>query len=146
MSVGEDFILNYDKICEKAAGKAQLIAGESCTPIRKAIADSSIILQSGSMHPQDSRDHKARYRNFNIYYKDIGTSSPTQIDCAETDFRPGKTSTPSIHSSSGSLPTRIRFRPTFASSSLPAAPASTTGASKGSPLPAISTQKCSPSS
>lgn len=75
VSVEEDFIFNYDKICEKATNSDQLFSGETCTPKRKIISDSSIILQSGSMHPQDSRDHKARYRNFNIYYKEIGTSS-----------------------------------------------------------------------
>lgn len=146
VSIGEDFILNYDKICEKAIGNDHLIAGETCTPIRKIIADSPIILQSSSMHPQDNRDHKARYRNFNIYYKEIGTLSFIQTDCAEMDSRPGKTNTQNIHSSSGNLPTKTKYKLPFASCSRPAAPANTTEVSKGLPLPAISTLRCSPSS
>jgi hypothetical protein len=73
VSVEEDFILTYDKICREEQSNTMLFAGGLCTPTRKTISDSPIVLRSSSNHPLDSRDYKGRYKNFNIYYLEVGT-------------------------------------------------------------------------
>jgi hypothetical protein len=74
LAFGEDFIFEYDRICQHVTGKSGASIEEAaCTAERKVISDSPFVLQSGAMHPFDPRDHKSRYRNFNIYYLEIGT-------------------------------------------------------------------------
>ena len=59
----DNFILEYDRIC---------FSGSSlCTKDRSRIANANWFLQSGSYAPFDSRDHKKRYRNFNVEFQTI---------------------------------------------------------------------------
>jgi hypothetical protein len=39
--------------------------------VRKKISKSNIFLQSSAMNPFDPRDYYKRFRNFNVYYKEI---------------------------------------------------------------------------
>lgn len=125
-AIPNDFILTYDELCRND-GEIYMFSGQSCTPIRKAISDSLIVLQSSSNHPYDSRDYKGRVRNFNIYYQEVGTTATTQIGSAETASLRGPTNSQNIPSSSGNHPMRTRSRAPSASCFLQVAQRSTTG-------------------
>lgn len=65
LGTGSDsFILEYDRICY---GKG----APECTDTYRKISKSNIFLQSSAMNPFDPRDYYKRYRNFNVFYKEI---------------------------------------------------------------------------
>lgn len=59
----DSFILEYDRVCGAKMPE--------CTPARQKISNSKIFLQSSAMKPFDPRYHHKRYRNFNVFYKQI---------------------------------------------------------------------------
>jgi hypothetical protein len=79
VSVKGDFILEYDRVCRHSSDKSDKlpfdltnqVGEEACTVERKTISDSRFFLQSSSMNPEDPRDYKSRFRNFNTIYKEI---------------------------------------------------------------------------
>jgi hypothetical protein len=74
-----DYIFEFDRVCrfrgleeEKLQTPLVPLDAVECTSERHFISKSRFFLQSGAMQPDDPRDYKGRYQNFNTIFREIG--------------------------------------------------------------------------